>query len=448
MNGFSQAPRSACDGVVWPAFVDDASARMLALQYQFEQSQWWPEERLRVLQLAQFNQVFRHAVATVPFYRERFASWPSGITSWEQYRELPVSTRREIQLAGDGMHSTAPPPAHGPLVTTQSTGSTASPLVTQGTAWTQIMWRAMLLREHVWHDRDLRGKLAAIRSNTVDGEAPNWGTATSAFVTGPSLVRSLSIDLDEQLRWLVAEDPDYVLGFATNMRALAVRSSELGVRLPLLKQVRTYGEVLQPDARDIVRAAWGVEIVDSYSSEELGYIGLQCPQSEHYHVQSESLIVEVLDAVGKPCLPGETGQVTVSTLHNFAMPLLRYASGDYAEVGEPCPCGRGLPVLTRIAGRQRNMILRPDGVRQWPVFPMSAWFDIAPVLQIQLVQDAIDHVEARLVMKREFSGDEAERLIAALQGCLDYPFRITLRRVDSIPRGAGQKYEDFVSLVE
>ncbi len=421
---------------------------MLALQYQLEQTQWWPEERLRALQLAQFNQVFRHAVATVPFYRERFASWPSGITSWEQYRELPVSTRREIQLAGDGMHSTAPPPAHGPLVTTQSTGSTASPLVTQGTAWTQIMWRALLLREHVWHDRDLRGKLAAIRSNTVDGEAPNWGIATSAFVTGPSLVRSLSIDLDEQLRWLVAEDPDYVLGFATNMRALAVRSSELGVRLPRLKQVRTYGEVLQPDARDIVREAWGVEIVDSYSSEELGYIALQCPQSEHYHVQSESLIVEVLDSGGRPCAPGELGQIVVSTLQNFAMPLLRYASGDFAEVGEVCACGRSLPVLRRIAGRQRNMILRPDGVRQWPVFPMSAWFDIAPVLQIQLVQDAIDHVEARLVMKRDFSGDEAERLIAALQGCLDYPFRITLRRVDAIARGAGQKYEDFVSLVE
>lgn len=447
MTGFPHVPRSACSGIAWPAPTGELASRLLALQYQFEQTQWWPEERLRALQLVQFNQVFRHALATVPYYRERFPHL-KGDLGWREYGELPVSSRREIQLAGDRIHSAAPPAAHGPVVTTQSTGSTASPLVTRGTAWTQIMWHGLLLREHVWHGRDLRGKLAAIRSNTVDGEAPNWGIATSAFVTGPSLVRSLSIDLDEQLHWLAAEDPDYVLGFATNMRALAVRSRELGVRLPRLKQVRTYGEVLQPDARDIVRAAWGVEIVDSYSSEELGYIALQCPQSGHYHIQSESLIVEVLDDAGAPCAPGEIGQVVVSTLHNFAMPLLRYASGDYAEVGEPCACGRGLPVLTRIAGRQRNMILRPDGVRQWPVFPMSAWFDIAPVLQIQLVQDAIDHVEARLVMKREFSGDEAERLITALQGCLDYPFRITLRRVDSIPRGAGQKYEDFVSLID
>lgn len=309
------------------------------------------------------------------------------------------------------------------------------------------MWQALLLRDHLWHGRDLRGKLAAIRSKTDDGSFAGWGLATSAFVTGPSVVRSLVIDIDEQLSWLKAENPDYVLSFATNLRALARRSLELGVRLPRLKQVRTYGEMLQPDARDIVRAAWGVEIADSYSSEELGYIAHQCPDYECYHVQAESLIVEVLDDTGSPCMPGETGRVVVSTLHNFAMPLLRYANGDYAEVGEPCACGRGLPVLRRIAGRQRNMLRRPDGVSYWPSFPISEWGDAAPVLQIQLVQDLIDHIEARVVMPRDFIDGERERLAAALQGCLGYPFRITINRVETIARSAGQKYEDFISEV-
>lgn len=443
-----QLPRSNCAGVLWPALPDDSNAQMLALQYQFEQSQWWSPERLQDLQLQQFAQVFRHAVATVPYYRERFAPWAGGAMSWERYRELPVSSRRDIQFAGTAMHSTAPPQAHGPGISTQSSGSTASPLVTLGTAWTQIMWNALLLRDHLWHGRDLRGKLAAIRSKTEDGVFAGWGPATAAFATGPSVVRSLVIDIDEQVRWLAAENPDYVLSFATNLQALAKRSLELGVRLPRLKQARTYGETLLPDARDIVRKAWGVGIADSYSSEELGYIALQCPEHEHYHLQSESLIVEVLDADGVPCAPGETGQVAVSTLHNFAMPLLRYASGDYAEVGEPCACGRGLPVLKRIVGRQRNMLRRPDGVRYWPSFPMSAWSDTAPVLQIQLVQDAIDHVEVRVVMPRDFAGGERERLTAALLDCLGYPFRITINRVGDIPRGAGQKYEDFICKVE
>ncbi|MDP3714901.1 MAG: hypothetical protein Q8R21_00675, partial [Burkholderiales bacterium] len=242
MNGFPLLPRSACYGVVWPAFVDDASARMLALQYQFEQSQWWPEERLRALQMDQFGQVFRHAVATVPYYRERFAPWARGGMDWDRFRELPVSSRRDIQLAGEAMHSSAVPQAHGTVITTQSSGSTGSPLVTRGTAWTQLMWQALLLRDHLWHGRDLGGKLAAIRSKTEDLSFADWGPATAAFVTGPSVVRSLVVDLDEQLRWLKAVNPDYLLTLASTLRALARRAIELGIRLPRLKQARTYGE--------------------------------------------------------------------------------------------------------------------------------------------------------------------------------------------------------------
>lgn len=442
------ALRSAVDGMVWPAISNPDAARMLALQYQFEQSQWWPVERLRDLQLQQFAQVFRHAVATVPYYRERFSPWAAGIASWEQYRALPLCTRRDIQQAGNDMHSTAPPPGHGALVTTQSSGSTGTPLVTRGTAWTQLLWHALLLRDHLWHRRDFSGKLAAIRTKTEDYRAPGWGAATTAFVTGPSVVRSLAASLDDQLRWLADENPDYLLSFTTNLQALASRSLELGVRLPQLRQVRAYGEMLRPETRGIVREAWGVELVDSYSSEELGYIALQCPECEHYHVQAENLIVEILDDNGAPCAPGETGQVVVSTLHNFAMPLLRYASGDYAEVGMPCACGRGLPVLTRIVGRQRNMLLRLDGTRYWPSFPFESWANIAPIEQFQVIQHERDHVELRVVAPRDLTSAECDAMLAALRKALDCDYRMTLVRLTQIPRAAGDKYEDFICAAE
>lgn len=64
---------SRLPGVAWPAVPAPAAAQLLALQYQFEQTQWWPVERLQAMQLQQFAQVFRHAVTTVPFYRQRFA---------------------------------------------------------------------------------------------------------------------------------------------------------------------------------------------------------------------------------------------------------------------------------------------------------------------------------------------------------------------------------------
>jgi phenylacetate-CoA ligase len=64
------------------------------------------------------------------------------------------------------------------------------------------------------------------------------------------------------------------------------------------------------------------------------------------------IYAEILDDADRPCAPGEVGRVVVSTLHNYAMPLFRYDLGDLAEVGPPCECGRTLPVLNRIVGRQ------------------------------------------------------------------------------------------------
>ncbi len=438
--------QSAVSGVAWPGLPDASGATMLALQFQLEQSQWWSPTQLQDQQLAQFAQIFRHAVSTVPFYRRRYARRENaGITSWEQYRELPISTRRDIQQAGADMHSAAVPPAHGALITTESSGSTGSPLVTLGTAWTQLMWNALLLRDHLWHGRELRGKLAAIRTLTENASYDRWGVATAAFLTGPSVVLRMTNDLDAQVHWLQRENPDYLISLATNVQALAARCLELGVPLPQLKQARTYGEMLRPECRAIVRAAWGVEVADSYSSEELGYIALQCPACEHYHVQSESLVLEVLDEKGAPCRTGEVGRIVVSTLHNFAMPLLRYASGDYAEVGDECACGRGLPVLRRIVGRQRNMLVRPDGGRYWPSFPAEVWREIGPIEQFQVVQKDRDSLEVRTVGPRDLTAAEAAQLKAALTEALGCTYRLTLLRLPEIPRTAGGKYEDFIS---
>lgn len=442
-------PRSSCDGIRWPAFADAAASRLLALQYQLEQSQWWPAERIEAMQLAQFRVVCDHARNTVPFWRDRLANAPAHIDSMAALRALPVTSRREIQQAGAAMHSSAPLQEHGPVVSTRSSGSTGEPLQTLGSGWTQLLWQALLLRDHLWHRRDLGGKLAAIRNRSEAAHLPDWGPATAPFATGPSAVRAVSGDLDEQLDWLVAENPDYLLSLATNVQALAERSLERGIRLPRLKQVRTFAEMLRPETRPIVHKAWGVGIADSYSAEELGTIALQCPEHDHYHLQSESLLVEVLDEAGRPCAPGEAGQLVVSTLHNFSMPLLRYANGDYAEVGAPCSCGRGLPVLKRIVGRQRNMLLRPDGKgRYWPSFATSVWLHIAPVEQFQVMQTAIDALELRVVCARELTAAECDGLAAALQESLGFRYAVTVTRLAEIARPRGGKFEDFICALE
>jgi phenylacetate-coenzyme A ligase PaaK-like adenylate-forming protein len=99
-----------------------------------------------------------------------------------------------------------------------------------------------------------------------------------------------------------------------------------------------------------------VNIADIYSEQEVGYIALQFPDYPYYHVQPENILVEVLDDNGNVCSSGDIGRVVITTLHNFTTPLIRYEIMDYAKVGEPCSCGRGLPVLLQYKLSEESVI--------------------------------------------------------------------------------------------
>ena len=439
---------SALSDVVWPAIPTQAGALSLAVQFQLDQSQWWPLEKVETAQFRQLESVLRHAYANVPFYRERWERCgyhPDAALTEERFAALPLLKRGDLQQRFEKLKAYAVPAGHGAVIEDRTTGSTGTPVKFLKTGLTSFYWQAMTLRDHLWHRRDFSGALAVIRSMTRPGTYSGWGPSTDvALRTGPSHVLDIVTDVDGQLDWLAEKNPDYLLTLATNARTLALRSLERGIKLPQLREVRVFGETLPSDLRELCRRAWSAPLTDCYSSNEVGYMALQCPEHEHYHVQAECNRVEVLDEEGRSCAPGQTGRIVVTVLHNFALPLIRYEIGDYAEVGEPCPCGRGLPVIRRVLGRSRNMLVLPDGRRHWPSFPSKAWSEVVSIHQLQLIQDAPDHIEARLVLPRELTAQQSEKLIAILQQCLAYPFPITLRRVEVIERTPGSKYEDFI----
>jgi len=464
MSGKSYPPfdlTSAISGVEWPAVPEANASVLFALLFQLEQSQWWNEEQIRAHQWKQLRRSLDHAYRTVPFYHERFDSAGLKVADLEDpdaWRRLPVLVRRELQAGGEALVSTAIPRDHGRTSVRVTGGSTGEPVRVLGTAITGFAWRVFTLRDHLWHHRDFRGKLAVVRFMEQEAARPpagaltnNWGTSTRNIATGPCAILTIHSTTQEQAEWLARHDPEYFLSYPSAIVALARYCEKHAIKLPKLREVRTFGEVVEPQVREICRDVWGVRVVDAYSSEEFGYLALQCPEHEHYHVQSENVLLEVLDDQGQPCQPGDVGRVFVTSLNNFAMPLLRYDIGDYAEVGEPCPCGRGLTVLKRVLGRQRNMFTLPTGETRWPMIDardIAAVFnEVPPITKFQLVQKSLDELEARLVVVRPLTSDEETTLASYVQQGLGYAFRLHFNYVDDIPRSPRGKFEEFRSEV-
>jgi len=446
---------SSVAGVVWPPLLAGAAAELAALMYQLEQSQWLPADAIVRRQHEQLVHVAAHAHAHSPQFRERMQAAglrPEQLSTREGFERLPVMRRRDAQAAGADLFCAQIPSAHAPVAESSTSGSSGEPVVVKRTAVCRLMWLAMTLREHLWQRRDFRGKLAVIRDDYLQADQqdwPDWGPPASLlYHTGSSHALTVRTGVARQFAWLQSVNPEYLLVYPSNLAALMVEFERGALRLPSLRQIRSINETLTPAIRESARRVLGTEIADTYSSAEVGIIAAQCPESGLYHVMAESLIVELLDDQGAACGPGQVGRVVVSDLHNFATPLIRYDLGDYAELAQPCPCGRGLPALKRIAGRRRNMVRLPDGRSLWPAVGGLRYREIAPIRQFQFIQHERETIEVRLASDAPLSADQERRIAELIHAALNHAFKLNFTYFpESIPRGPGGKFEEFICLI-
>ncbi|MFZ0694061.1 MAG: AMP-binding protein, partial [Alphaproteobacteria bacterium] len=401
-------PKSALTGILWPAVPNRNDALLLAVVRQLEESQWWAPEALLFQQLRQIERILGHALSTVPYYKQRLgflAGRKSGTLTLEEFRRIPVLRRADIQELGATLISTKIPSDHGPIFDIKTSGSTGRPIVTKGTAITGLMLRAANLRYHLWFKRDFSAKTACIRM--LKGKQLEAAKANKAvpwadgFSSGPMVMCHVTTPLSEQFDWLVDQKPDYLLTFPSNLLALIRLSKERHTKLGALREVITLGEALDPAVREICENEWGLPVADAYSSQEFGMLAVQCPTAPHYHAQSENVLIEIIDERGEPCAPGQTGRLVITALHNFSTPLIRYEIGDLAIPGESCVCGRGLPVITRILGRTRNMLTLPSGEQICPRFIVEDFAFDLPIRQFQIIQENLETLAVRLIADRK-----------------------------------------------
>jgi len=435
---------SRVPGILWPPIPGTRQTAVLALLFQMESSQWLSETALRTRQSAQLRELLTHARRHCRYYRDRL---PADVTAWDA---IPLLTRHDLQLHFDALLADTYPQTHGKTFDITTGGSTGEPVSVRRTQLTQLFWEASTLRDHLWHRRDFSGTMAIIRRFTspVDTAKPgHWGGGV--LRSGPAWHLPISTDVDTQLRWLQSVNPDILLTYPPNLRAMMARMGRDGIVLPRLREVRTISGTVTPALRQACQATLGVPLTDLYSAQEVGVIALQCPDSSLLHLQSEHLLVEVLDDQGQPCREGEIGQVVVTDLHNFAMPLIRYALRDWAERGPVCSCGRGLPTLRRVMGRTRNMAFSPAGKPFWPVLDSQRFLEVIPNLrQYQFVQTAHDAFTVNLVCRPSPSAQQLQRLQGVLVEAMGYAYRWTWQIQETeLPFTASGKFEELISLV-
>jgi phenylacetate-CoA ligase len=148
----------------------------------------------------------------------------------------------------------------------------------------------------------------------------------------------------------------------------------------------TGGEILFPQVRDLIESTFGIGVIDVYACNEARDIAWQCGQCYGYHINSDNAIVEIVKN-DRPVAVGEIGEVVITDLNRYVMPIIRYKNGDTARfTDEICPCGRKLPMIAEVTGRTGDNIHLPNGnVILWS--HLKSQMTHPYIRQFQLVQE-------------------------------------------------------------
>jgi phenylacetate-CoA ligase len=412
-----------------------------------------PLAQMRQLQLERLRAVVRRAYDRVDLFRRRLDERnfpPDGLGTLADIERLPFTTKADLRDTYPfGLFAS---PIEDVVRVHASSGTTGKPIVVAYTrhdleVWTSVMVRAFaacgLNRGDVLQNAYGYGLFTGGLGAHYGAEALG---ATVIPVSGGNTDRQIMVLKDFRVTAICCT-PSY-------FTHLIERAAELGVGmrdLPL--RVGIFGaEPWTESMRRHIEIEAGIQAFDIYGlSEIIGPgVAIECPCHRGLHIFEDHFYPEVIDPeTGRVMPDGEEGELVLTTLSKQAMPMIRYRTRDItALAGEPCPCGRTVRRMGRIARRSDDMFI----IRGVNVFPsqieaaLLAVEGALPHYQILLTRHkGLDAMEVQVEVTPELFSDKIgaleglrQRLAYAVEHTLGLKVEITLAAPRSIRRSEGK----------
>lgn len=387
-------------------------------------TQFLPADRLAEYQNSLLDLLVRHARMHVPFYRDSGRLdplfRPDDSIDWDRWEDIPLLTRQEVQLNEARLKSDLLPPEHGRTATKTTSGSTGEPLtVIHSDLSGAIAWTTLLLRAFERNRIDPTRRMAFIGGEKVDINGPRHDPAwTPAFyhlgIQGERVDLSRTRPSDYLVDGVAAIRPNYLQVMPSNLQLMMAHKPRPLVELGL-EAVITYGEYFNPRAKAEIAEQLGCPIFEMYAANECGLIASTCPHCGRFHVEAETIRVDVVADNGHTVAPLETGRVAITPLYNYAMPLIRYTLADVARRGADNACEITLPSLDEVLGRERAPFTFRGGITIRPSLPVNKLIKFLGASRFQVAQIADDRCEVRIVpgslARADMQFEEVTRLI-------------------------------------
>jgi phenylacetate-CoA ligase len=328
--------------------------------YSMRKRAFWSREKLESYQLQKLRSVIKYAYDHVPYYKRKLRELeikPGDIRNRSDLNKVPVIRKNDIKRNVENLISEDFSIKN--LAMRSTSGSTGEPLTVYLSA-SEIEFR----------------KAKHLRANNACGQKAwdRWVTLTGPQHFGKStrlqrlialyvpITTSVFNDVSTQIAILERLKPNVLDGYSSALLLLAKEVERLSLKTINPKFIISGAELLDGNSRDYIGNVFGVPVYDQYSSVEFDRMSWQCRRKMGYHIDADALIIQFLDKNGEEVSSGETGEIVVTSLFNYAMPLIRYSIGDVGTPSdETCDCGRNLPLMKMVGGRKDSLLYLPNG---------------------------------------------------------------------------------------
>lgn len=430
--------------------------RFTEFQALMERMESASDGEVRAYQDEQLRRIVEHAYRTVPYYKRVFDQrrlTPADITTVADLPKLPLLTKAILKSNFEALTSTAF--RRDELFDGHTSGTTGTPMEVLYDAGMMAMTYAALDRQYRWAGCRLKrfgDRVAVLRGNIIvpltQKKPPFWRTnwyhhqlLLSNFHMS---AENLPAYFDEMRRF----KPTVLDGYPSSVYVFAKVLLNRGETLPL-HAVLTSSETLFDFQRAAIEAAFQCQVFDYYGAAERVTFAAECGRRQGHHLFPEYGITEIVDPDGRPLPDGAEGLMVGTSLQNFGMPLLRYATSDRTSIkAERCPCGKPLPMMQEITTKAEDLLRLKDGRF---ISPSALTHPFKPLNEIdgsQLVQTALDRLTVRLIPRADFTQAHSDRLVHDLKARLGQDMQVDIEFVTELPRTKAGKFKWVVSEID
>lgn len=408
-----------------------------------ERTQFDPPEVIHARQLAAVQQQLWHAWNTVPYYR---AAWtkagvhPSDVRTLADLAAFPILTKADIRRHHRDLLSSAYDIRRCRVKTTS--GSTGVPLTIYCDDAAMHWKAACTIRSDQWSGYRLGQRVAKVWGNPeyrhfgLKGRLRNYFFDRAIYLDTLQLTNERIAAFARAIR---RHRPGLIFGHAHSLYLLASTLQKSGWLDIRPNGIIATAMILHDWQRAVIEEVFGGPVTNRYGCEEVSLIACECEYHHGLHINADSLYTEVT----------RDGHLLLTDFVNRAMPLIRYQVGDVVvPSSRRCPCGRGLPLLERIEGRDADYVVTPAGHLISGISLTENFANLIPgTAQVQIVQESITQLRIRLVADDGFNETSRAKVAELVHRTFGTGVHHEVELVDAIPQEASGKYRFCISKV-